>query len=265
LEKKSKLEKRKRKLLSFEKDESNDENSNETDSDNNKRSRRRKKKVKQKDPLQKKKEKEEDEDEDEDKRKNKSLKNPSVETDFLPDKERDLREIEVREKLKQQWLAEQEKIKREQLEVVYSWWDGGGHRRKVQVSKGTTILEFLSTVKAQLAPDFRDLQRVHTNDLMYIKEDLIIPHNYSFYDLIITKARGKSGPLFHFDVHEDVRLKQDVRIEKDESHPGKVCERRWYERNKHIFPYNRWEIYDPSKSFDKYTIHGGIVNSKKKN
>ena len=42
----------------------------------------------------------------------------------------------------------------------------------------------------------------------------------SFYDLIVTKARGKSGPLFHFDVHDDIRLVNDVRVEKDESHPG---------------------------------------------
>lgn len=40
--------------------------------------------------------------------------------------------------------------------------------------------------------------------------------NYSFYDLIVTKARGKSGPLFHFDVHDDVRMTIDARIEKDE-------------------------------------------------
>ena len=91
---------------------------------------------------------------------------------------------------------------------------------------------------------------------MYIKEDLIIPHEYSFYDLIITKARGKSGPLFHFDVHDDVRITHDVRVEKDESHPGKVVLRSWYERNKHIFPASRWEIYDPKKERGKYTIHG---------
>ena len=64
----------------------------------------------------------------------------------------------------------------------------------------------------------------------YVKEDLIIPHSYSFYDLIISKARGKSGPLFHFDVHDDVRIGlNDSRIEKDESHPGKIVERRWFE------------------------------------
>ena len=58
------------------------------------------------------------------------------------------------------------------------------------------------------------------DSLIYIKEDLIIPNQYTFYDLIITKARGKSGPLFHFDVHDDVRLLSDARVEKDDSHPG---------------------------------------------
>ena len=58
--------------------------------------------------------------------------------------------------------------------------------------------------------------------LMYVKEDLIIPHHISFYDLISSKARGKSGPLFHFDVHEDIRAQNDARIEKDESHAGEL-------------------------------------------
>ncbi len=40
--------------------------------------------------------------------------------------------------------------------------------------------------------------------------------NFTFYELILTKARGKSGPLFHFDVHDDVRLTHDASVEKDE-------------------------------------------------
>jgi len=31
---------------------------------------------------------------------------------------------------------------------------------------------------------------------MFIKADTIIPHQYTFYDLIVTKAEGKSGTLF---------------------------------------------------------------------
>jgi protein FAM50 len=41
---------------------------------------------------------------------------------------------------------------------------------------------------------------------------------------------------------------------------GKVVERRWYEKNKHIFPASRWEPFDPTVArSDKYTIHGGDV------
>jgi len=64
----------------------------------------------------------------------------------------------------------------------------------------------------------------------------------------------RSGPLFCFDVHEDVRLRNDARIEKDESHPGKLVLRSWYERNKHIFPASRWEVYDPAVKRDRYTV-----------
>jgi XAP5, circadian clock regulator len=77
---------------------------------------------------------------------------------------------------------------------------------------------------------------------------------------IMVQARGKSGPLFHFDVHEDIRVQNDASREKDESHAGKVVERHWYNRNKHIFPASRWELLDLNKSYDKYTIHGSEVN-----
>lgn len=56
------------------------------------------------------------------------------------------------------------------------------------------------------------------------------------------QARGKSGPLFDFGVHEDLRVVNDASREKNESHAGKVVERHWYDRNKHIFPASRWEV-----------------------
>ena len=110
---------------------------------------------------------------------------------------------------------------------MYSYWDGSGHRKVIQVTKGTTIGKFLEAVKQQIMGEFSTVRSVNVEDLVYVKEDLIIPQHFSFYDLIITKARGKSGPLFHFDVHDDIRLINDATVEKDESHPGKVVERRW--------------------------------------
>ena len=48
----------------------------------------------------------------------------------------------------------------------------------------------------------------------------------------------------------------DSRVEKDESHPGKVMIRSVYQRLKEQFPYSRYEVYDPDKKWDSYTIHG---------
>ncbi|KAL6545977.1 hypothetical protein OROGR_009851 [Orobanche gracilis] len=173
-----------------------------------------------------------------------------------PYSEREAEEQAERERLRKQWLLEQALIKNEPLEITYSYWDGTGHRRVIQVRKGDTIGEFLRAVHQQLAPEFREVLTTSLENLLYVKEDLIIPHQHSFYELIVNKARGKSGPLFHFDVHEDVRTIADATVEKDESHAGKVVERHWYEKSKHIFPASRWEIYDPTKKWERYTIHG---------
>lgn len=154
----------------------------------------------------------------------------------------------------------------EKVEITYSYWDGSGHRRSIKVPKGTTVGRFLEWVRQDLTKDFPDLRHVSSENLMYVKEDLVIPHHLSFYDLIVSRAKGKTGPLFVFDVEEDVRLYADTRVQKEEvsrggmggegeasrasvsifvvsqSHPGKIVERRWYERNKHVFPASRWEV-----------------------
>uniref|UniRef100_A0A673U8M8 Family with sequence similarity 50 member A n=1 Tax=Suricata suricatta TaxID=37032 RepID=A0A673U8M8_SURSU len=178
-------------------------------------------------------------------KKRKLGKNPDVDTSFL------------QPWLRQEWEAKQEKIKSEEIEITFSYWDGSGHRRTVKMKKGNTMQQFLQKALEILRKDFSELRSAGVEQLMYIKEDLIIPHHHSFYDFIVTKARGKSGPLFNFDVHDDVRLLSDATVEKDESHAGKVVLRSWYEKNKHIFPASRWEPYDPEKKWDKYTVSTG--------
>ncbi|KAF5403635.1 XAP5-domain-containing protein [Paragonimus heterotremus] len=180
--------------------------------------------------------------------------NPAVDTSFLPDIDRDAEEKRLRENLRREWVEKQAAIKEEEINITYSYWDGSGHRKQLRVKKGHMIHLFLHRCLEQLRKDFTELKSATADQLMYIKEDLIIPHHYTFYDFIVTKARGKSGPLFCFDVHDDVRLRMDAKVEKDESHAGKVCLRSWYERNKHIFPASRWEPYDPAKNWDQYTI-----------
>ncbi|KAL1741315.1 XAP5, circadian clock regulator-domain-containing protein [Schizophyllum fasciatum] len=183
-------------------------------------------------------------------KKGKFRKNPNVDTSFLPDRDREEEERRERERLRREWLEKQEQLKHEDIEITYSYWDGSGHRKSVVCKKGDSISTFLEKCRQQ----FPELRAVSVDNLMYVKEDLIIPHHHTFYDFIVNKARGKSGPLFNFDVHDDVRLLADATKEKDESHAGKVVERSWYQRNKHIFPASRWEVFDPEKSYGNYTI-----------
>ncbi|XP_068156286.1 protein FAM50 homolog [Drosophila tropicalis] len=187
-------------------------------------------------------------------KKKKICKNPDVDTSFLPDREREEQENRLREQLRQEWVMQQAELKDEEISITFSYWDGSGHRRNVLMKKGNSIYQFLQKCLELLRKEFIELKTVMADQLMYVKEDLILPHHYSFYDFIVTKARGKSGPLFQFDVHDDVRMISDASVEKEESHAGKVLLRSWYERNKHIFPASRWEPYDPTKSYDKYTI-----------
>ena len=44
------------------------------------------------------------------------------------------------------------------------------------MKKGDTIGSFLELVRKQLEPDFRELKLLSTEKLLYVKEDLIIPH-----------------------------------------------------------------------------------------
>ena len=132
-------------------------------------------------------------------------KNPHVDTSFLPDREREEAERKERERLRLEWLEKQEAIKKEDIEVVYSYWDGSGHRKSVtvirmtyihciyqfrfQCKKGDDIASFLEKCRQQ----FPELRGVSVDNLMYIKvgstsydqtflipsflqEDLIIPH-----------------------------------------------------------------------------------------
>ncbi|XP_045394208.1 protein FAM50A isoform X3 [Lemur catta] len=186
-------------------------------------------------------------------KKRKLGKNPDVDTSFLPDRDREEEENRLREELRQEWEAKQEKIKSEEIEITFSYWDGSGHRRTVKMKKGNTMQQFLQKALEILRKDFSELRQLPpflgrgcclsvqtlppfsfrsagVEQLMYIKEDLIIPHHHSFYDFIVTKARGKSGPLFNFDVHDDVRLLSDATVEKDEvrrcPEPGRAVPRR---------------------------------------
>lgn len=126
--------------------------------------------------------------------KKKLSKNPTVDTSFLPDRERDTEMEKRKQELTDEWLKQQEIIKNEvsrslhaatsllttpilqMMEVVYSYWDGSGHRKAMQIKKGTTVGRFLELVKQQLSAEFPEVRGFGVDNMIYVKEDLIIPH-----------------------------------------------------------------------------------------
>lgn len=163
-------------------------------------------------------------------------KDPTVDSSFLPDRAREHEEGKLRELLALQWEEEQKRVRMEPMVVTFSFWDGKGHRRAQRCLKGATVGEFLAQIKGGI----EEIQDVSTSNLLFIKEDMIIPHHFTFHELITTQARGRTGgALFVFEslVDED--------RDKLDSHTAKVCERRWYDQNRHIFPASRWAIYEP--------------------
>lgn len=136
----------------------------------------------------------------------------------------------------------------------------------------------------------REWARVGVDDLMLVRGEIIIPHHYELYYFIVNKTLGpNSTPLFDYaattvpppsssdgsespdripDDYDPLSvpsktLKQqknngqvtaaDRHLEGVDADPGftKVVDRRWYERNKHIFPASLWEEFDPTKDYAK--------------
>ena len=124
--------------------------------------------------------------------------------------------------------------------------------------------------------------RVGVDDLMLVRGEIIIPHHYEFYYFLVNKCLGpNSTPLFDYaattkpprdrlspehmsDDYNPISVPSktkktnnghvtpaDGRLEgvNDDPNFTKVVDRRWYEKNKHIFPASVWEEFDPGKNY----------------
>lgn len=174
---------------------------------------------------------------------------PTIETSFLPDRDRENELAKLKEDLAKEWQALQEKEKNEEINIAFAYWDGSSHRKDLKMKKGNTISQFLARALELLKREFSETRAAVPENLMFVKEDLIIPHFYTFQDFIVTKAMGKTGPLYEFDAAGEIRLRQDAAVDCGESHPAKVVLRSWYEKNKHIYPASRWEAFVPNKEY----------------
>lgn len=140
----------------------------------------------------------------------------------------------------------------------------------------------ISSSSSEKGSSRREWARVGVDDLMLVRGEIIIPHHYDFYYFIVNNSHGPKGrPLFDYQKSMELSKATSALEEREAEHnplsvPGKaaykdsgqltpaddllegakddptftkVVDRRWYERNKHIFPASTWEEFDPGKNY----------------
>ncbi|XXG95144.1 cleavage polyadenylation factor subunit fip1 [Hypoxylon texense] len=196
------------------------------------------------------------------------------------------REATERETLRREFLARQEAVKATEIAIPFVFYDGtdipGG---VVRVKKGDFTWVFLDKSRkvgadlgvGEKANARREWARVGVDDLMMVRGNIIIPHHYDFLFFIMNKTVGPAGKLL-FDYASEVpnpaashspedaqsetapqvlkstRTQPDVNdLEGASDDPAftKVVDRRWYERNKHIYPASVWQEFDPDRDYQK--------------
>jgi hypothetical protein len=121
-------------------------------------------------------------------------KDPSVNTSFLPDREREEQERIENEIKREEWMKRQEEIKAETVEIQFAYYDGLSHLGSVTVKKGEPVFNLIDKAKKQ----FTAIRDVSAEKLLFAKDDIIIPHELSLYYFQAHEVKGKEGPLFEF-------------------------------------------------------------------
>ncbi|KAK0717871.1 XAP5, circadian clock regulator-domain-containing protein [Lasiosphaeria miniovina] len=193
------------------------------------------------------------------------------------------REAAEREALRKEFLLLQTAIKATEIAVPFVFYDGtntpGGI---VRVKKGDFVWLFLDKsrkVGAVLGVGGdknsnarRDWARVGVDDLILVRGSIIIPHHYEFYFFVMNKTVGPGNKLL-FDYSAEAPLTSPAPADalsrpgqassrglpdittlegaSDDPNFTKVVDRRWYQRNKHIYPASVWQEFEPEKDYQR--------------
>jgi len=187
-------------------------------------------------------------------------------------------EAAERERLRAEFVQGQEQVRNSEIAIPFVFYDGsnipGG---TLKVKKGEHIWLFLERCRKlgaemgvssegsvegggskQRVEGKKSWARIGVDDLLLVRGDTIIPHHYEFYYFIANKVRDPSRPerlLFDYSGtlllkgnKEEQPLLRKTKEEKIEGHDDdptftKVVDRRWYEKNKHIYPASLWREY----------------------
>ncbi|PHH79777.1 hypothetical protein CDD80_3770 [Ophiocordyceps camponoti-rufipedis] len=192
-----------------------------------------------------------------------------------------LKEATERETLRREFMALQEAVKATEIAIPFVFYDGahipGG---TVRLKKGDFVWVFLDRCRKVGAGrkvgenghhHRRGWARAGVDDLMLVRDTIIIPHHYDFYYFVMNKIVGPGGrPLFDYSAEAPESVPDAVSeglapapsktaaalpdistLEGagDDARMTKVVDRRWYARNKHIYPASTWQEFEADKDY----------------
>ncbi|KAL3418470.1 hypothetical protein PVAG01_10186 [Phlyctema vagabunda] len=182
-----------------------------------------------------------------------------------------LREAQTRESLRKEFMVIQEQVKATEICIPFVFYDGtnipGGVCR---ISKGDFIWVFLDRSR-KVGAELGVGEKVNKHQADEKK-------HYDFYYFIINHTLGPGNRLL-FDYSADppsnpttvepatteeynplarpTKTKavtiptEELEGADDDATYTKVVDRRWYERNKHIYPASVWQEFDAEKDYQK--------------
>lgn len=127
----------------------------------------------------------------------KPLRDTTIDSSFIKTKKEELKENRLKEQIRQEFVEAQSRIKQEEIEIPFVYFDGAGvPGEDITVKKGDPIWVFLDKTRKGK----KEFHRGTTvDDILFVKDNIIIPHNYDIYYFMVNPVETKKGPLFNFD------------------------------------------------------------------
>lgn len=164
-----------------------------------------------------------------------------------------------RKRLGEEQRVADEKQRTAVVRLVMSFYDGTDHRFFVDCKRGDRIIDILTQCRQEYGP----LRGLLVSDLVFVKENLILPTELSIFEFEQLGARREGNrtsrrdhPLFSFALQkkerrvaesDDVPTGDEVMIETDASRNARICSKTWLARNRHQIPAKYWTPFDPAK------------------
>ena len=191
-----------------------------------------------------------------------------------------------RDRLRKEFLEVQEKVKGTSIAIPFIFYDGsnipGGLAKIKKGERIWLILERARKIGAEMGAggvganagigskskeeNRKAWARVGVDDLMLLRGEVIVPHHYELFYFIANRTpdpfrEGKvlfdyEGPMTLTKREEQeqplLRIPGQEKLEGHDHDPAyaKVVDRRWYEKNKHIYPASTWKEFKQGEDFD---------------